>query len=89
LSLVSILKVFGIENSMIVVPKKWGEYWKWISKSLVSFNQPLTKCKQFSYFATLSFFERTSPKKKPSNFHVCFFFLKPQKLKMIFKLVAC
>jgi hypothetical protein len=26
LSLVSILKVFGIENSMIVIPKKWGEY---------------------------------------------------------------
>jgi len=26
LSLVSILKVFGIENSMIVVPKKCGEY---------------------------------------------------------------
>jgi hypothetical protein len=26
LSLVSILKVFGIENSMIVVSKKWGAY---------------------------------------------------------------
>ncbi len=33
LSLVSILKVFGIKNSMIVVPKKWGEYWKWIASN--------------------------------------------------------
>jgi hypothetical protein len=33
LSLVSILKVFGIENSMIVIPKKWGEYWKWIASN--------------------------------------------------------